>query len=163
MTAAIPPNIVSQFLSANNIACVIVIAIVLPCVWQVIYYRYFHPLAKFPGPALASVTRIWLAWQCYIAQEPYVLFELAQKYGPFADSCLSVTLVAKYFIGPVVRITPTMLHVSDATMLPTLYARNADKSGHYLTGSFGNTESIFHMQKTSTHTRFRKLIAGPVR
>lgn len=37
-----------------------------------------------------------------------------------------------------------MLSVSDATKLPVIYHRFADKSQHYITGSFGKTESIFN-------------------
>lgn len=65
-------------------------------------------------------------------------------------------------IGPVVRITPALLHVSDATKLPVIYSRQADKSKHYITGSFGATESLFHMQRNSEHSKYRKAIAGPV-
>lgn len=64
-------------------------------------------------------------------------------------------------IGPVIRITPTMLLVSDATKLPVIYNRNAHKSQHYITGSFGKDESLFNMQDTPTHARFRKVAAAP--
>ena len=54
-----------------------------------------------------------------------------------------------------------MLLVSDATKLPDIYHRQANKSKHYITGSFGNSESVFNMQEHRTHAAFRKLIAGP--
>lgn len=63
--------------------------------------------------------------------------------------------------GPVVRITPTMLIVSDATKLPVIYNRNAHKSKHYITGSFGETESLFNMQDQKQHAHFRKIAAAP--
>lgn len=59
------------------------------------------------------------------------------------------------------RITPTMLLVSDATKLPDIYGRHADKSKHYITGSFGKTESLFNMQDSKQHAHFRKIAAGP--
>lgn len=61
-----------------------------------------------------------------------------------------------------VRITPTLLLVSDPTKLPDIYHRNADKTGHYITGSFGETESLFNMRSRKTHAAFRKHLAGPV-
>jgi hypothetical protein len=64
--------------------------------------------------------------------------------------------------GPVVRITPTLLLVSDHEKLPEVYHRNADKTGHYITGSFGETESLFNMRSHKTHAVFRKHVAGPV-
>lgn len=63
--------------------------------------------------------------------------------------------------GPVIRITPTMLLVSDATKLPEIYHRQANKSSHYITGSFGKTESLFNMQDWRQHAYFRKIAAGP--
>ena len=60
------------------------------------------------------------------------------------------------------RITPTLLLVSDPKKLPEIYHRNADKTGHYITGSFGETESLFNMRSHKTHASFRKHIAGPV-
>lgn len=63
--------------------------------------------------------------------------------------------------GPVIRITPTMLLVSDASKLPEIYSRYADKSKHYITGSFGKVESLFNMQDSKIHSRFRKIAAAP--
>ena len=52
--------------------------------------------------------------------------------------------------------------VSDAAFLPTIYHRYADKSKHYITGSFGDVESVFNMQKHKQHAYHRKIVAGPV-
>jgi hypothetical protein len=54
-----------------------------------------------------------------------------------------------------------MLLVSDATKLPVIYNRHASKSKHYITGSFGKDESLFNMQDSKVHARFRKVAAGP--
>jgi cytochrome P450 len=51
--------------------------------------------------------------------------------------------------------------VSDATKLPDIYNRNANKSKHYITGSFGETESLFNMQDHKVHAYFRKVAASP--
>lgn len=64
--------------------------------------------------------------------------------------------------GPAVRISPTLLLVSDPKKLPEIYHRNVDKTGHYITGSFGETESLFNMRSHKTHAAFRKRVAGPV-
>ena len=64
--------------------------------------------------------------------------------------------------GPIMRISPTLLAVSDSTKLPDIYHRYADKSKHYITGSFGKTEMVFNMQSWKEHAYHRKLIAGPV-
>lgn len=54
-----------------------------------------------------------------------------------------------------------MLLVSDATKLPQIYSRNASKSQHYITGSFGKDESLFNMQDATVHAKYRKIAASP--
>ncbi|EPE03358.1 cytochrome p450 [Ophiostoma piceae UAMH 11346] len=109
-----------------------------------IYDVFFHPLAKFPGPFPAKITRLWITWKCYKEREPYMLQELSKKYGP------------------VFRISPTLLHVSDATKLPAIYSRHAHKPKHYITSSFGATDSLLHMQMHAEHSKYRKAIVGPL-
>ncbi|KAI9757651.1 MAG: hypothetical protein M4579_003376 [Chaenotheca gracillima] len=111
--------------------------------YQIIYYRFFHPLSQFPGPFWASVTRLWIAYHSLKEDECAVEWELHKKYGR------------------VIRITPTLLLVSDASKLPEIYHRQAVKSKHYITGSFGENESVFNMQDWKQHAHFRKMIAGP--
>jgi len=52
-----------------------------------------------------------------------------------------------------------MLLVSDATQLPKIYNRHANKSKHYITGSFGKDESLFNMQDSVMHAKYRKIAA----
>ncbi|KAG7122389.1 Cytochrome monooxygenase gsfF like protein [Verticillium longisporum] len=120
----------------------IVAYIAFNVVYQVVHYRFFHPLAKFPGSFWGSVTRLWITYHNVKEDECATYQELHKKHGP------------------VIRITPTMLLVSDATKLPQIYSRNASKSKHYITGSFGKDESLFNMQDASVHARFRKVAAS---
>lgn len=55
-----------------------------------------------------------------------------------------------------------MLLVSDPKKLPEVYHRHADKTSHYITGSFGESESLFNMRGHKIHATFRKHVAGPV-
>lgn len=48
----------------------------------VVYQRLFHPLAKYPGPFLASLTDIRQVWQCLTMKQPYYLTSLHEKCGP---------------------------------------------------------------------------------
>lgn len=160
---------ITVFLTPTNIAIAAPALLLLYLLLNAFYNVYFHPLAKFPGPFWAKVTRLWITWQCYKSREPYVLMELAKKYGmwnfldrPSENPVCFCLLLSWQLQGPVVRITPALLHVSDATKLPVIYNRTGDKSKHYITGSFGATESLFHMQTNSQHSRYRKAIAGPV-
>ena len=33
--------------------------IIVALVARVVYRRYFHPLARYPGPPIAAVTNLW--------------------------------------------------------------------------------------------------------
>jgi len=130
-------------LSITNLFGLGVAYVTFKVVSQIVYYHFFHPLAKFPGPFWGSVTRLWLTY-----------------HNVKADECETVQALHKKH-GPVIRITPTMLMVSDATKLPDIYSRYADKAKHYITGSFGKTESLFNMQDHKVHAHFRKIAAAP--
>ncbi|KNG89231.1 cytochrome P450 [Aspergillus nomiae NRRL 13137] len=84
-------------------------------VW-IIYTRWFHPLAKFPGPFWASITRVWTLL--------HVLPGNAEK--------RQMKLHAKY--GPVVRIAPNELVTSDPEAIQTLYGTKSltTKTDFYL-------------------------------
>ena len=80
-----------------------------------IYYRYFHPLSKFPGPFIASQTDTW---------RTYYLFK----------KCLPDTLTAvhaKY--GRVVRIGPNDLSFQSINAIEPIYksGRRVVKSNFY--------------------------------
>ena len=61
----------------------------------VVYHRFLHPLAKFPGPFWASITDLWQVREFLSLQQPYNLTNLHQKYGPvvrYGPDKISVTL-----------------------------------------------------------------------
>ncbi|KAI5845680.1 putative cytochrome P450 monooxygenase [Morchella snyderi] len=121
----------------------IVVIIVLSIAKNIIASRYFHPLSQFPGPFIASFSRLWIVYWNLLGVEYLKEYDLHKKYGP------------------VIRITPTMLLVSDPKMLPEIYHRRADKADHYVTGSFGKTPSVFNIQPHEVHAAARKRIAQP--
>lgn len=50
-------------------------------VYQIVFYRFFHPLSKFPGPFWASVTRLWVAYHNIKEDEVAVTWKLHKQYG----------------------------------------------------------------------------------
>ncbi|KAF2965905.1 hypothetical protein GQX73_g7677 [Xylaria multiplex] len=71
-----------------------------------IFYRLtLHPLAGFPGPKLAAITRWYEGYYDIVLNGQYTfkIKELHDKYGP------------------VIRISPYELHVNDPAFLNTLY------------------------------------------
>ncbi|KAL4739822.1 cytochrome P450 [Aspergillus similis] len=73
----------------------------------IIYTRWFHPLAKFPGPFWASVSRVWTVLHVLPGDAEKTQRKLHEKYGP------------------VVRIAPDELITSDPAAVRTLYGVKA--------------------------------------
>ena len=79
------------------------------------YQRWFHPLSKYPGPFLASLTDLWKAYQMTQRRLPYKYAELHEKYGP------------------VIRVGPNSLSFSDPNAIAPIYqaGRRMKKSKFY--------------------------------
>ena len=77
--------------------------------------RALHPLAKYPGPLLASLTNGWKAYYVYKLFFHERLIELHQRHGP------------------VVRVGPNHLHFWDGNAIATIYkgGRSMGKSEFY--------------------------------
>jgi hypothetical protein len=102
--------------------------------YQFIYNHFFHPLSSYPGPFLAGVTRMWIAWHNYIEDETIVCWKLVQKHGQFASSNspkINCPLQLTRIIGPIVRFSRNLLLVAKAEHLPEIYHRRAVKTNHY--------------------------------
>ncbi|PIL33443.1 cytochrome P450 [Ganoderma sinense ZZ0214-1] len=77
-----------SFLSAPWVASEVALAFltyVIALFASVAIYRLspFHPLAGYPGPALAKVTKFWGAWNTWKGDQHHVWMRLHRKYGPF--------------------------------------------------------------------------------
>lgn len=74
--------------SMGAAALLLLIYVLSSFVWQIVYYRLFHPLSKFPGPFWGSVTRLWVTYhnvkedECQVFQ---ALHRLYGMYGPYED------------------------------------------------------------------------------
>lgn len=73
---------------------------------SLIFYRLFlHPLAKFPGPKLAAITRYYEGYFDVILNGQYT-FKIALLHQQY---------------GPIVRISPHELHIDDRAYYENLY------------------------------------------
>ena len=54
---------------------------------QIIYYAFFHPLSRYPGPRLAGVTVWWKVYIELVKQESlaHKLIKLHARYGACLD------------------------------------------------------------------------------
>ena len=70
-----------SILTPGNIILAIFAYYFLRLVIQSVYYRFFHPLSKFPGPFWASISRLWIAYHNLKEDELYLILKLHQQYG----------------------------------------------------------------------------------
>ena len=57
--------------------------------YQIVYYRFFHPLSKFPGPFWGSITRLWITYHNVKEDEPQTFRELHKKHGKASHHILA--------------------------------------------------------------------------
>jgi len=75
-----------------------IIALLLFVFSYCLYNRYFHPLSKYPGPPLASITDLWKSYQVLLGTYEHTLLDLHRQHGAF------------------VRIGPNHLDISHPTV-----------------------------------------------
>ncbi|KAF9729395.1 hypothetical protein PMIN06_011064 [Paraphaeosphaeria minitans] len=110
--------------------------------------RYLHPLARFPGPALAAISNLPYSKSYLGGRQPYEVLTLHEKYGP------------------VVRTAPNELSFSAPEAWRDIYGqRNGHKpfvkSEFYAGGSFANQASSIVTERDPTkHRDMRKYLAN---
>lgn len=140
------------FPSMRNSAAIAITCYTIYCLALVIYRFFLSPLAKFPGPKLAAASD-W--YEVY-----YDLFANGGEGGAFTRHIKS--LHEKY--GPVVRITPTELHLDDPEFYSEVYcastlSRPMDKSLKFKY-RFGIPDATFSTTYAEQH-RERRAALNP--
>jgi hypothetical protein len=112
------------------------VCFILGIVGYIVYQVYFHPLARFPGPFLASVTDLWQVQQFLTLRQPYNLTTLHAKYGQF------------------VRYGPDKLSITAEAAIPAIYqkgGRMMPKTEYY--DAFGAVHpNVFGMRDEAAST-----------
>ncbi|KAK8137103.1 hypothetical protein PG984_005043 [Apiospora sp. TS-2023a] len=141
---------------------------------RVIQLRFLHPLRRFPGPWLRSISQIPTAMDLLQAKQPMVMKKLHEKYGKFYTQHKAPQLAYKltksyHFLcsGPIVRLAPNELSFIDADAWEAIFGfqktgPNFEKSELFigavnpLNGSVG-----ISLAPNEIHTRQRKALAAP--
>lgn len=106
-----------------------------------LYRLFFHPLAKFPGPKLAALSNWYEFYYDVLLQGKFTthLQELHKQYGP------------------IIRITPTELHINDPEFYDQIYSRNSRRDKYsYFSGRFGYASDSFSTIDHDVHRLRRK-------
>ncbi|KAL2864115.1 cytochrome P450 [Aspergillus lucknowensis] len=119
-------------------------SVLLFSVGWLVYTRFFHPLSRIPGPFWASVSRYWLGYQVFTGKAEFVQRRLHEIYGPL------------------VRIAPDEVSVSDPAAVKIIYGI---KSGFTKTDFYPPFASgisphgdHFAQQDEAKHSARRKLV-----
>ncbi|KAG9188845.1 benzoate 4-monooxygenase [Alternaria panax] len=101
----------------------------------IIYQRFLHPLAKYPGPFLASLTDLWQVSEFLSLKQPYNLTALHEKYGQF------------------VRYGPDKISTTAEDAIPIIYQKGGrmfpktefyDAYGSHIPNIFGMRDELKH-------------------
>lgn len=101
------------------------------------YRLWFHPLSKFPGPALAGMTLWYEFYWDFIHRGQYIfcIQEMHEKYGP------------------IVRITPDELHINDPEYISELMPAGGRRRDKYrrVMQLFGFTKAAISTVEHDVH------------
>lgn len=145
----------------------LIIIATLPLIWVVsaIYSCWFHPYADIPGPLGARISRLWLAKQVLQGNIDKVQRDLHDKYGKATTvkfSCYDTSLAYFWCAGPIVRIAPNEVSVSDPAALKLIYAVNAGftKTDFYapFASHISPNEDLFTQRDEKHHAHRRRLV-----
>ena len=114
------------FVTLSNLFLALAVAQLVRILYTLFSRSFLSPLANIPGSRLAALTS-W--YECYYdvfkpGQYVFKIKQLHEKYGmswsPGSPSLPS--FLTDFYAGPIVRITPREVSVSDLEFLNTIYA-----------------------------------------
>jgi hypothetical protein len=138
-------------MTATQVLFTILLVAALSTIWGGVRRLFLHPLAHIPGPRLAALTW-WYEFYFDVIQPGQYVFKIQQlhkQYGkPMAKGDSKAIL--NHLAGPIIRITPDEIHVSDAGFLDTIYGPSSSSRDKYeyqlrslrVPGGVGTTPSL---------------------
>ncbi|RPA86872.1 cytochrome P450 [Ascobolus immersus RN42] len=109
-------------------------------IFRYIRRLYFHPLSAFPGPFLARISNVYSMAIYFSWREHEIHMELHKKYGP------------------VVRLSPDALIISDPKYLPIVYHMRVNKPD--MSETQGANESVLGAAHYKEHAKRKRRVAG---
>ncbi|KAF2809419.1 cytochrome P450 [Mytilinidion resinicola] len=110
----------------------------------VVYRLTLHPLARYPGPPLARITDIHLAYHAYLGTRHLEFYRTHELYGP------------------IVRIGPNTLSINTSTALKSIYGfkSNVKKSDFYDAFPVNkNAVNVHSTRDKKVHARKRRVLS----
>ncbi|KAF1982487.1 cytochrome P450 [Aulographum hederae CBS 113979] len=109
-----------------------------------VYRLFFHPLARVPGPFYASLSSLWIYTQSYRGTEASAIDALHARYGP------------------VVRVAPNEVDISDGAALAPIYTERGGfiKAQCYSNFDIDGHPTIFSELNVAERAKRAKAVAG---
>jgi hypothetical protein len=87
-----------------------------------VYRLYLSPIASFPGPKLAALSRWYEFYYEIVLRGKYSdhIYELHDIYGQFRSWHVRLCLL---LTGPIIRVAPSELHIRDSAFFQDLFAK----------------------------------------
>lgn len=126
----------------------------------IVYRLTLHPLAKYPGPFLAKITDIHLAYHAWKGDRHLEFWRCHEKYGEPNDSKLETT--GLQLPGPYVRMGPNTLSSNTNTALKTIYGFNANVRKADFYTAFPVNKNTFNVHSSIdkvAHARKRRVLS----
>ncbi|KAK8087643.1 hypothetical protein PG997_002604 [Apiospora hydei] len=122
----------------------LVVAVLAYYATLAVYRLFLSPLARFPGPKLAAISRWYEAYYDVLQNGKYTL-KIAQLHKQY---------------GPIIRISPYELHVIDPAFFETLYRMDGRWDKYAWTyDAFGASDSTLFGSGHDAHKLRRRAIA----
>jgi len=129
------------------------LTVILPVVFLIyfafgiLYARTLHPLAKVPGPFWPAVSRTWLVYRMYVGDLEHHQRALHDEYGP------------------IVRIAPDEVVVSDPEAIPLIYPiqKALEKTDWYHAWrppGLNCQPDLFTETNEKAHSAYRRVVGG---
>ncbi|KAM0126254.1 hypothetical protein ACHAO1_010161 [Botrytis cinerea] len=135
----------SSDISRFDVVAILGTSILIYCILGVVYRLYFHPLSRFPGPLLPAVT-LWSEFYYECIQSGQYFLKIAQWHEKY---------------GPIIRIGPNEIHVSDPEYYNTLFSYNAVRNKDpFYTAQFNTPDTEFGAEDHYVH-RMRRSALNP--
>lgn len=137
--------------------------LILYLVGLCIYRLYFSPLAVYPGPKLAALSN-WYEFYWDVIQQGKFTSHIQKLHQQYGKSLLSSTCQPEVYLeinaGPIIRITPTELHIDDPGYYESLYSRAGRRDKYsYFSGRFGYASDCFSTTNHDLHRLRRKALS----
>ncbi|KAF4448425.1 hypothetical protein F53441_8148 [Fusarium austroafricanum] len=142
-TSVLPYAIrISRSVTPPPLVTVLLLVLLSPITGYAIYYAFFHPLAKYPGPFLAKFTGLYAAYHAWIGDLHIDMWRCHERYGP----C--------------VRYSPNYLLINTTQAYRDVYGhgKNVRKCKPYL-AMVHKTPSIFTLMDRHEHAWKKRILS----